>query len=110
MKKLKTVFLVLFLISFGGNSFANNEWFFIAASQDQDFYMSFNHMNILKAYGNQQPTQIEAWVKPIIVYDIVKDGMTVGDYSLVRGIFNCIDKTSNVLEIINYKKDGRVIN
>lgn len=101
---------VLVLSSISNFSFAADEWEQISGTKEQAVYMSAQRMKAvkLKSYESGKPTKIEAWDKSIITYDSIKDGRTVGDYTVALYEYDCTDETSKLITATNYKSNGDV--
>ena len=52
----------------------------------------------------------KAWIKSVIVNDLTKDSMTVGDYNMVLQWANCNARTLGYKSNTAYRKNGTVIN
>lgn len=78
-------------------------WNRVSESDERTFYLNTDS---LKRNGNI----VSAWTRSVIHTDLTKDGMSVGDYTQLRYIFNCKENTVTSDFYIEYKASGKVIN
>lgn len=99
MKKI-IYFFTLILIS--NSIFANEEWFEMGRTDESRYYLNVPSVKETNVYGK---SVVQSWVKMVIFNDISKDGLSVGDYSMLLYQSNCDEETLGIKSITDYKKD-----
>lgn len=80
-------------------------WIKEFTGQEFDYYVHYDYVKT-QSYG-----LIEAWIKQVVVNDLTKDGLSLGDYSMLQYRFNCNDGTYKLASYTQYNnKTGKVIN
>lgn len=79
-------------------------WTQVSISNEFKSYINYNYVNP-KPYGIT-----EVWIKHVVINDISKDGLGLGDYTMVMNQYNCSDKTYKNISYTDYSsKTGNVI-
>lgn len=82
----------------------NDGWIGVSSGGDFQSNMSYDYVKTLSS------GRIEAWIKSVVVNDLTKDGLSLGDYSMELFQFDCNDRTSKQISYTDYnKKSGTVI-
>ncbi|MGE8646248.1 surface-adhesin E family protein [Acinetobacter vivianii] len=71
-------------------------WLSVSASKEFEAYINFNYVEVLSNGLTQ------AWIKNVVINDISKDGLGLGDYTMYLYQFNCQNKTSKMLSYTDY--------
>ena len=89
-------------------SFAESNWKVVGSSKENVYGIDINSIS----NGTEYPYQSnkKAWIKSVIVNDLTKDSMTVGDYNMVLQWANCNARTLGYKSNTAYRKNGTVIN
>lgn len=98
MKKLLTVLALLSISSISSAS----EWLYLFSSDTKKYYADLESFERVNSYNENL---IKAWFKLEIFNDIEKDGMGVGDETLVLYNFDCKNKKMGFTQVINYKNN-----
>lgn len=80
------------------------QWIFSSISNEFAAYVNYNYVN--------QPSSgiTKAWVKQVVVKDLQKDGLNVGDFSMYYVEYNCTERTYRNISYTDYNKNtGAVI-
>lgn len=85
------------------NNFKARGWIHVATSNEFQTYVNYNYVRWIHS------GIVDAWVKHIVINDITKDGLSLSDYSMVLGRYNCKEKTSRLISYTNYSKKGNII-
>lgn len=88
--------------------FAASEWKFITLNSGSAFSIDTNSITNVSEYNYRQNKQF--WVKQLVVQDLERDGLGVGDYKMVLSWINCSANTLGVKAVTDYKKqkDGTI--
>lgn len=106
MKNLCSVVCVLILGAISNLSFAA-DWKYITYSDENLYGIDINSISQVTEYPYQKYKK--AWIKSAIQNDLTKDGMTVGDYTMMLYWADCNAKTIGLKAATPYKNDGKVI-
>ncbi len=79
-----------------------SEWLYLFSSDTKKYYADLESFERVNSYNENL---IKAWFKLEIFNDIEKDGMGVGDETLVLYNFDCKNKKMGFTQVINYKKN-----
>lgn len=71
-------------------------WLTVSLSREFETYINFNHVEPLPNGLTQ------AWLKHVVVNDLSKDGLALGDYTMVLSQFNCKNKTEKSVSYTDY--------
>lgn len=82
--------------------FAASEWKFITLNSGFAFSIDTNSITNVSEYNYRQNKQF--WLKELVVNDLERDGLGVGDYRLVLNWINCSANTLGVKAVTEYKK------
>jgi len=82
--------------------FAASEWKFITLNSGFAFFIDTNSITNVSEYNYRQNKQF--WLKELVVNDLERDGLGVGDYRLVLNWINCSANTLGVKAVTEYKK------
>lgn len=86
------------------NKLSKLGWRNSSNSNTEAYYLHFDYVVPISS------SITRAWLKGVITNDIVKDGLTVNDYTMYQHEFNCDSKTSKLLSYTEYNhKTGAVI-
>ncbi|MBJ8421915.1 surface-adhesin E family protein [Acinetobacter bereziniae] len=96
MKKLICFGILGFISSF---AFAE-DWVLIGKSHQDKTYLNVKSLKISNIYGQ---SYLKAWVKFEIYNDVVKDGLSLGDYTLVLYQIDCNQQKIGEVSVVNYK-------
>ena len=108
MNILKKMFLLLFLlVGITSLSFAASDWQFITNSDEKVYGVDINSVGQVSEFPYQKYKK--AWIKSVIQSDLTKDGMTIGDYSMMLYWADCNAKTIGLKTITHYKNNGKVV-
>lgn len=88
-------------------AFAESDWKVVGTTKENIYGIDLNSISMVNEYPYQKNKK--AWIKNVIVNDLTKDGMTVGDYNMVLEWANCDNRTLGYKSNTAYKKDGTVI-
>ena len=85
--------------------FRANGWMDASSGREYQSYMHYDYVKPLP-YG-----KVEVWLKSVVINDLTKDGLSLGDYSMELVQYNCNDRTSKNISYTDYSKTtGKVIN
>lgn len=71
-------------------------------------FKAFMHYDFIKPISDEIT---EAWVKYVVINDISKDGLSLGDFSMYLIRYNCADQTYKTISTTDYnQKNGKLIN
>lgn len=96
MKKLLT-FSLIFFVQFSHAA----EWLHIFNTETEEYYVDIESVKNVNSYNKDL---VKAWFKLDIFKDIAKDGMGVGDKTMVLYQIDCKSKKMGLLQGIRYKK------
>ena len=99
MKKI-IVLGLFFFTSLGSN--AQDNWINIGKTDESNYYINFKSIEDAYDYNN---TYVKAWIKSVIYNDITKDGLSVGDNTMVLYYSNCSKNQLGVKTLISYKNN-----
>lgn len=71
-------------------------WLAVSLSREFETYINFNYVEPLGSGLTQ------AWLKHVVVNDLSKDGLALGDYTMVLSQFNCKNKTEKSVSYTDY--------
>ncbi|MEI1702487.1 surface-adhesin E family protein [Acinetobacter baumannii] len=83
---------------------ASKGWVSVSKSNEFQAFVNFNHV--------EQITNeiVQAWVKNVVINDVTKDGLNIGDYSMYLVRYDCSNKTYKNISYTDYKaKTGTVL-
>lgn len=106
MKNLIKIGCVLVLGLSSNLSFAA-DWKYINYSDEHVYGIDINSISQVNEYSYQKYKK--AWIKNVIKNDLSKDGMTVGDYSMMLYWADCNTRTLGLKTSTSYKSNGKVI-
>lgn len=95
-------YLSVFIIFFSTNTLAVN-WIQSGKTKQDTVWIDFD--SIADAHVNGKYYK-KAWVKYKIYNDIVKDNLTIGDYTLLLYHIDCFNKQMGNAMILNYKNNN----
>lgn len=95
------------LLSISLMSFAESNWKIVGTTKENVYGIDLNSIANVSEYPYQKNKK--AWIKNVIVNDLTKDGMSVGDYNMILEWVNCNDRTLGYKSNTAYKKDGTLI-
>lgn len=82
-------------------------WLDSAGSSTEVYQLNLNYFTDT---SSSYASRMQVWVKNIILKDTVKDGLSVGDYTMSLQEYDCTNNTSKVLESVSYNvKTGSTI-
>lgn len=90
------------------SSFANSNWKVVGKTNEQIIGLDLNSISNVADFSYKNYKKV--WVKNLIINDLTKDGMTIGDYTMILQWVSCGEKTIGYKSSTAYKKDGTVIN
>ncbi|MEN8321127.1 hypothetical protein [Acinetobacter junii] len=97
---MNKLYLVTFIIAISTISKASDDWYPIATTDESKFFINVQNISESREYGK---TIVKSWIKMQIFNDITKDGLSVGDYSLMLYHSNCEDNTVGMKSLTSYK-------
>ena len=99
---------VLFLMSmmFFCSCFAESDWTALGSDDETVFGADRNSIAKINQYPYTNYKKI--WTKSVIYNDLTKDGLTVGDYTLLLFWVDCSNQTIGTKAITQYKSNGKV--
>ena len=100
--KFKRILMGIISSTIACGVFAASEWKFITLNSGFAFSIDTNSITNVSEYNYRQNKQF--WVKQLVVQDLERDGLGVGDYRLVLQWINCSDNTLGEKAIAVYKK------
>ena len=100
--KFKRILMGIISSTIACGVFAASEWKFISLNSGFAFSIDTNSITNVSEYNYRQNKQF--WVKQLVVQDLERDGLGVGDYRLVLQWINCSANTFGVKAITEYKK------
>lgn len=103
----RSLFLVGAFSIVSSVGFAASDWKVVATSNEHVYGVDLNSIAKVSEYPYQK--YHKAWVKSVIVNDLTKDGMTVGDYNMILEWVDCSSRTLGNKSQISYKQNGTVI-
>jgi len=71
-------------------------WISVSRSREYETLINFNYVEALPNGLTQ------AWLKHVVVNDISKDGLALGDHTMVLSQFNCKNKTEKSVSYTDY--------
>jgi len=87
-------------------SFRAKGWNFISSGGGE--FESYVHYDYVKPLANGN---VEAWLKVVVINDLTKDGLSLGDYTMELVQYNCNNRTLKTISYTDYSnKTGKVIN
>lgn len=103
---MKKLIYSLALIVFCTKALANSDWLEMGRTGEYNYFINVPSVKNINVYGKPM---IQAWIKMVIYNDITKDGLTVGDYSLLLYQINCQDETIGLKSSTDYKNNGKTL-
>ncbi|MBJ9481156.1 surface-adhesin E family protein [Acinetobacter baumannii] len=100
---MKKIFITCALLTVATNSIAD-DWFKINETDESKYYINIPSIAATNSYGKNV---VKAWVKDLIYNDLTKDGLSVGDYSMILFYSNCNDNTVGIKSQTHYK-NGKI--
>lgn len=83
-------------------------WLDSARSSTELYQLNLNYFTDT---SSSYTSRMQVWVKSIIIKDIVKDGLSVGDYTMSLEEYDCTNNTSKFFESVSYDlKTGSTVN
>lgn len=68
------------------------------------------NLNYFTDTSSSYASRMQVWVKRIIIKDTVKDGLSIGDYTMSLNEYDCTNNTSKFFESVSYNvKTGRIV-
>ncbi|WP_151707701.1 surface-adhesin E family protein [Acinetobacter junii] len=98
MKQLLVIFILLSISKVASAS----EWLYLFSSDTKKYYVDVESVEKVNEFNDNL---IKAWFKLEIFNDIEKDGLGVGDKTLILNNFDCKNKKIGFTQIINYKNN-----
>lgn len=100
--KKSLIFIICFVSSMLTHA---DNWIDLTQSNEENFYFNLPSVHEVKEYNN---TYVEAWIKAVIYNDLTKDGLSIGDYTMIRFRFDCNKQMMGLISRTKYKKSGDV--
>ena len=103
---MKKFIYILGVIVFCSEAAAKSDWLEMGRTDEFNYFINVPSVKNINVYG--KPI-IQAWIKMEIYNDITKDGLSVGDYSLLLYHINCEDETIGLKSSTDYKSNGKTL-
>lgn len=100
---MNKTYLALSLFLVCTPTFASDDWFLMGNTKESKYYINMPSISETREYGK---TIVKSWIKIQIFNDLTKDGLSVGDYTLMLYQVNCNENTIGVKTSTSYK-DGK---
>lgn len=85
---------------------AQAEWIEMATSEEYTSYIDPKRI----VATTKSLKYAETWIKMVIHTDLTKDGLSIGDYKLVKYKLKCDSREFGLAAIYDYKKTGQLNN
>lgn len=79
---------------------ANDDWFYMGSTDESKYYINIQSITETKEFGK---TLVKAWIKDEIFNDLTKDGLSVGDNSLMLYNLDCQENKIGLKASTSYK-------
>ena len=97
---MNKIFLAISLFLVSKGVLASDDWFLMGSTQESRYYINMPSISESTEYGK---TIVKSWIKIQIYNDLTKDGLSVGDYSLMLYQVNCNENTIGLKTSTSYK-------
>lgn len=79
-------------------------WISVSRSNEFEALINFNYVEPLSNGG------VQAWVKNVVINDVTKDGLSLGDYSMYLAKYDCSNRTYKNISYTDYNsKTGAIL-
>jgi hypothetical protein len=107
MKLLRYGAGLLFSFCLAPQVYAADGWIYLGSTIDKEYGVYLNYPNI-KEQEYLGKTYVLAWTKWVIVTDLTRDGLSVGDYRMELDRYDCSEQKTGTVSVTNYK-NGKML-
>lgn len=98
---MRTLFIVFFALLISISVKANTDWFKMGKTDEAIYSINIRTISQESLYGKQL---VKAWIKEEIYNDISKDGLTVGDSTVMHYHSDCTNNKIGLKSSTTYRK------